>query len=57
MAKEVRIRVRGVLRAEPDLRRLARALLHEAACEQRSRQDADEKHSAVAGTSPTEAAS
>ena len=43
MAKEVRIRVRGVLRAEPDLRRLARALLHEAASEQRRRLDADGK--------------
>ena len=43
MAKEVNIRVRGVRRAEPDLRRLARALLQEAAHEQRRRQAAAEQ--------------
>jgi hypothetical protein len=43
VAKEVNIRVRGVRRPEPDLRRLARALLHEAATEQRRRQAAAEQ--------------
>ena len=47
MAKEVNIRVRGVRRAEPDLHRLARALLHEAAAEQRRRQAAGQSREAA----------
>lgn len=55
MAKEVRIRVRGVRRGEPDLRRLARALLRAAADEQRRQAATADEDKADVG--PTEAVS